>query len=41
MNGETTIKPIKKNEMLLINDVDGPYSENKLLRETIMNRGID
>lgn len=41
MNGETIIKPIKKNEMLLINHVDGPYSENKLLKETIMNRGID
>jgi sialic acid synthase SpsE len=41
MNTETIIKPIKKNEMLLIDHVDGPYSENKSLRETILNRGID
>jgi sialic acid synthase SpsE len=41
MNGEKIIKPIKKNEMLLIDNVDGPYADNKALRKTILNRGID
>jgi len=41
MNGEKIIKPIKKNEMLLIDNVDGPYADNKTLRKTILNRGID
>ena len=40
MNGEKIIKPIKKDEMLLIDMVDGPYSENTSLRMTILNRGI-
>lgn len=39
MNGETLTKPIKANEALTINHVDGPYATNEKLKCLIMNRG--
>jgi len=40
INGETLIKPIKADEPLTINDINGPYNENKSLRNLILNRGL-
>jgi len=40
MNGEKLLKSIKKDEMLLIDHVDGPYSTNDSLRDQIKNRGL-
>lgn len=40
INGERLIKPIKKNEALSIDHIDGPYNENSYLKQIIMNRGI-
>lgn len=39
MNGETLTKPIKVNEALTIDHVDGPYATNQQLKSIIMNRG--
>ncbi len=40
MNGERLLKPIKANEQLKIDHIDGPYSENIALKKLISNRGI-
>ncbi len=40
MNGEKLLKPIKANEQLKIDHIDGPYSENTSLKNLILNRGI-
>lgn len=40
VNGLAITKDKKKGEALTINDINGPYSENKELREQIMQRGI-
>ena len=40
MNGEKLIKPMKQNEPLSIDHIDGPYSENQTLRKLILNRGL-
>jgi hypothetical protein len=34
------LKPIKANEQLKIDHIDGPYSENIALKKLISNRGI-
>jgi sialic acid synthase SpsE len=39
INGEKLVKPIKANESLTIDHIDGPYSEDKTLRSFIFNRG--
>jgi len=40
MNGERLLLPIKANEKLTINHIDGPYSANPGLRKLIEQRGI-
>ncbi len=40
MNGEKLIAPIKANEALTVNHIDGPYNENENLRNSILSRGI-
>ena len=40
MNGERLIAPIRSDEPLTIDHIDGPYHENKSLRQLILNRGI-
>lgn len=40
INGERLIAPIKANEPLTVNHVDGPFSENEVLKKLIMNRGL-
>jgi N-acetylneuraminate synthase len=40
MNGEKLIKPIKANESLTIDHIDGPYNENASLKQLILNRGL-
>lgn len=40
MNGEKLLNPIKANDQLKINHIDGPYSENIALKNLILNRGI-
>ncbi|MEY3200786.1 MAG: hypothetical protein RIR70_336 [Pseudomonadota bacterium] len=40
MNGEKLIAPIKADEPLNINHIDGPYSENDSLKQFILNRGL-
>ena len=40
MNGEKLLKPIKSNEQLKIEHIDGPYSENQALKNLILNRGL-
>ena len=40
MNGEILVSPIKANAALSITDIDGPYNENKSLRDLILNRGM-
>jgi N-acetylneuraminate synthase len=40
MNGEKLTKPLKVNQKLTIDDVDGPYAENTSLRNHILKRGI-
>lgn len=39
MNGEKLLKPIKANESLTIEHIDGPYSENPSLKRLILTRG--
>jgi len=39
MNGEKLVQPIMPDEALTIDHIDGPYSENRSLRELIMARG--
>lgn len=40
INGEKLIVPIKANEALSVNHIDGPYNENESLKSLILNRGI-
>ncbi len=40
MNGEKLIKPLKANDRLTIEHIDGPYSENESLKRLIMERGL-
>ena len=40
MNGEKLLKPIKADEQLTIQYIDGPYSENTGLKTVILNRGV-
>jgi hypothetical protein len=39
MNGEKLTKPIKANDPLTIDHIDGPYSQNESLKKLILNRG--
>jgi len=39
INGETLVQPIKANERLTIDHVDGPYNRNPTLKDLILNRG--
>lgn len=39
MNGEKLTKPIKANEALSIEHIDGPYAENASLKDLILKRG--
>ena len=41
INGERLTKSLETDEKLTIDHVDGPYRENKTLRQFIMDRGID
>lgn len=41
INGERLIKSIAANEMLTVDHIDGPYSENPSMRQSILDRGID
>tara|TARA_B100000902_G_C27279995_1_gene901169 strand:+ start:832 stop:1932 length:1101 start_codon:yes stop_codon:yes gene_type:complete len=40
LNGEILINGLKKGEPLKIEDIEGPYSKNKSLKQKITNRGI-
>lgn len=40
MNGEKLAKPIKANEKLMVDHIDGPYSRNPSLKKLILNRGL-
>lgn len=40
MNGERLTAPIRADEPLTIDHIDGPYSENQDLRRYILNRGL-
>jgi sialic acid synthase SpsE len=40
MNGEKLLKPIKANEKLTVDYIDGPYNENIDLKNLILNRGV-
>ena len=39
LNGGKLISKIKVNKPLMIGDIDGPYSENKRLKQIILKRG--
>jgi len=39
MNGEKLLLPMKSNDRLTIEHIDGPYSENPSLKNLILNRG--
>lgn len=40
MNGEKLVQPIKADEKLTIDHVDGPYSRNPALKDLILDRGL-
>ena len=40
IDGENLIKPIKANQALTIDHIDGPYNETASLKNLILNRGI-
>ncbi|MNC52960.1 hypothetical protein D3C75_1023360 [compost metagenome] len=40
MNGERLLQPIKANERLTIEHIDGPYSESPALKNLILSRGL-
>jgi sialic acid synthase SpsE len=40
MNGEKLIKPLKANEALTIDHIDGPYNETPALKSLILSRGL-
>ena len=39
-NGETLKTDLSKDEKLTIDNVDGPFDENKALRKKILERGL-
>lgn len=41
MSGEVLRQPINKDEPVMIDVIDGPYSQNRALRNSIYDRGID
>ena len=41
MSGEVLLKPIKKDEPITIDTIDGPYAYSPQLRDRILQRGID
>ncbi len=41
INGEKLTKNLDQDQKLTIDDVDGPYRENKTLRQFILDRGIE
>jgi N-acetylneuraminate synthase len=41
MSGEVLRQPINKDEPVMIDAIDGPYSQNAALRNSIYDRGID
>jgi N-acetylneuraminate synthase len=41
LEGTTVNKNVNKDQALMINDIDGVYSENESLRALIMNRGLE
>jgi sialic acid synthase SpsE len=41
MSGERLLQPIAMDKPVMIDLIDGPYSQNKALRSSIYNRGID
>ena len=40
LDGEILINGLKKGKPLKIEDIEGPYSKNKSLKDKITNRGI-
>jgi hypothetical protein len=40
MRGEILLKPIKKDEPIMIDVIDSPYATIPSLREIIYNRGL-
>lgn len=40
VNGVALSRPIKANESLTIDHIDGPYAENQSLRKLLLNRGL-
>ena len=40
MNGEKLMQPLKADEKLTIDHIDGPYSRNDSLKDLILNRGL-
>ena len=41
MSGEALTKDIKKDEPIMIDNIDSPYASNEELKKTIYNRGLD
>jgi N-acetylneuraminate synthase len=41
MSGERLLQPLAKDKPVMIDLIDGPYSQSESLRKTIYNRGID
>lgn len=41
INGEKLTRKLTTDQMLTIDDIDGPYSENEILRATIASRGTE
>ncbi|MFO0735170.1 MAG: N-acetylneuraminate synthase family protein [Labilithrix sp.] len=41
MSGEVLLKPVKKDQPILIDMIDSPYSGNESLKATIYKRGLD
>ena len=41
INGEKLTSSLKADSKVMIDDIDGPYSENQTLRQSILERGIE
>jgi N-acetylneuraminate synthase len=41
MSGEMLLKPVKKDQAILIDDIDSPYAQIPSLKKTIYNRGLE
>ena len=41
MRGEVLLKDIKKDEPIMIDDIDSPYAYDKSLKQNIYNRGLE